>query len=546
MRRLFCLPVLLCLILYASSEARSQFSFNRIAITGEPASVFVAGNPESMVFDSFSGAIIDKDGNIILAGSIESQTGPEEGIWFHRRSLSRLDLHVKENRPAPHPSADAVFGSLNGEQTFGALKLLNGTQFTYRARLRGGNVTSMNDTATYRRGREVLREGRNFTNEHRIGDQFEFEGLAEETARSPFPLLSAELSRDTALQMGDLSLLVEGSELSGGLLGDLRNARPLVIPRSIDVVFRGTVTGAGGTLVPNNETIFAARFTGSAFPRPTIIARQGGGPANARDVRFDSLYEPAAALDRVFFGVRLSGINVGPSNDSAIAQKPPFFGEPFLLLREGDVVAGAEAGVMLGDLGADNLVGGGGLNLIFNNQLVGPDISEQNDWALISAEVDMRGMLNTRALAQEGNFVEGLPAGSALAGLNAPHFQLNLVGDVIFNAQFVGPNGNGDGLFYTRLDQTVPSLIVRTGQEFDIGGGVFRTISDIGLIEMSNPWDGRAAQINDRGEIAFGLTFSDGSQGIFTTVVPEPATIVLACVGGLLIFVSVWRCRLVR
>jgi hypothetical protein len=541
------LPILFCLILIDSFEARSQFSFNRIAVTNDSTPVFVAGNSQSMTFDSFSGPIIDLNGNVILSGSIQSPSGSEEGIWFHRLSSSQLELHAKENSAAPGLGVDAFFGSASGLPAFGPLKLENDTDYTYRARLKGGAITPENDTAVYRRGILVIREGDRFdlsTQDNTlIGDQFEFAGLGQETVRRPFPLLNTDPSSDTTFQMPGFSSPREGTEVIGdGRLGDLRSVRPVAIPRSFDEVFLGTVTDASGQSIPNDQRIFVHRFSNGPA-RPEVIARQGEGPSNAPNLRFDSFYHPATARNHFLFGARLSGLGVGSSNDSAVVLNRRFSDDPFVFLREGHPVAGAGPDVVLGDLGTDNLVGGGGLNFTFNNQLVGPDISEHNDWALISAGVDVRGMLDTRILAQEGDFVEGLPAGSLLAGLDAPHFQLSLMGDVIFNAEFVGPSGNGAGLFYTALEQPGPNLIVRTGQEFDIGGGVFKTVSGIGLMEISNARDGRAAQINDNGEAVFRLTFSDGSQGIFTTVVPEPGTMVLSIVGSIFVFIAAWRRR---
>jgi hypothetical protein len=54
------LAALFCPILF-TSEARSQFVFERIAITGEPTQVYIGGTPESMVFSSLHGPIIDRD-----------------------------------------------------------------------------------------------------------------------------------------------------------------------------------------------------------------------------------------------------------------------------------------------------------------------------------------------------------------------------------------------------------------------------------------------------------------------------------------------------
>jgi hypothetical protein len=401
--------------------------------------------------------------------------------------------------------------------------------------LKGGDTTPNDDSAVYRGGTQIVREGQLYDsygqNEPKVGDLFAFEGLAPETARRAFPFIDAPTWADTGFPISDLSRVAEGAATTDAyLLGDVRDARLLLFPRSPHVIFRGTITGVGGAQLPNNQRIFVRPFLGSSEERAQVIARQGEAPINATDLRIESFYHPATGLIRsggsdlpsVLYAARLSGANVTSSNDSAILTGR------VLSLREGSQVPGAPPGVVFGDLGTDNIVGGGRSGMMFNNQLNGSGISEGNDWALMGSYVNVFSARITRVLAQEGQTVSGLPAGSVLADLDAPHFQFNLDGQAIFNAQFIGPNGNGAGLFYASVAQAEPSLIVRTGQDIDIGGGMFKTISDIGLMEVSNPWDGRASQINDAGQITFSLTFTDGSQGIFVATVPEPGTVALA------------------
>lgn len=539
---------LVLILVFGSSAAFGQFQFGRIVVTGVPTDVTVfdgsQASTQSMTFESLSDNIIDLYGDVAIGGVIQSPNGPEEGIWFHRRSSSTFELHVKENQPALGPGdgtrPNAVYGAADGQRTFGPLKLSTQSGYTYRARLKGGDTTADDDTAVYRHGALVVREGDLFHSQEspRVGDLFEFAGLAQETIRRPLPVRNSGPAADTAVQMPPFNSNFprEGVEVGGfgtqRFLGDLRDVRPLLVPRSLDVVFRGSVTGAGITDA-NDERIFLKPFGGT---RPIELASEGESPAGEPSLQLDSFYHPVTGFDRIYYAARLSGPAVSGSNDSAIVhQRPLLASDHAVLLREGHPIAGATPGALLGDLGSDNIVGGGVFNLLFNNQLLGPGISEGNDWALIVTSVDRAGMFSARALAQEGSHVQGLPANSVLAGLDAPHFQFNLMDEVIFNAQFVGPGASGDALLYANINEPQPRLIVRTGQDFDIGGGVIKAIADIGLIETANSWDGRASQLNDAGQVVFNLTFTDGSQGIFTTAVPEPGTIVLASAAGMVI-----------
>ncbi|MEZ6072461.1 MAG: PEP-CTERM sorting domain-containing protein [Pirellulales bacterium] len=58
--------------------------------------------------------------------------------------------------------------------------------------------------------------------------------------------------------------------------------------------------------------------------------------------------------------------------------------------------------------------------------------------------------------------------------------------------------------------------------------------------------DGRNSLFNDRGQVAFGATFTDGTSGIFVSnavAVPEPASLMLFAVGATLLR---RRCRLLN
>jgi hypothetical protein len=415
------------IVTFSSSRLFGQFLFRPIVVTGQPTdiTVFVGSQTSSQVSDT----IIGVSGDVIFGGSIQTPTGSEDGIWVHRPSLSRVELRAKENLPAPGPDGihlNAVFGDANGQATFGALKVENQTGFTYRARLKGGDTTPNNNTAVYREGILVIREGDLFDSREApiIGDLFEFAGLAQETIRRPFPVRNVEPSADTAFQVPPFtdSFPREGVQIFSQqrFLGDLRDVRPLTFPRSLDVVFRGSVTGQGVTET-NDERIFLAPFGGSN--RPIEIAREGEPLATDQSVQFDSFFHPATGLNndrlhRVSYGARLNGPAVNAANDSAIVQQPPSPSPSTrLLLKEGHAVTGGGAGVVLGDLGTDNIIGGGNFSVLFNNQVVGPGISERNDWALIAAFMNRVGTVSPQVVAQEGATVSGLPPDSVLTGV---------------------------------------------------------------------------------------------------------------------------------
>jgi len=47
--------------------------------------------------------------------------------------------------------------------------------------------------------------------------------------------------------------------------------------------------------------------------------------------------------------------------------------------------------------------------------------------------------------------------------------------------------------------------------------------------------EGIQSALNDAGQLTFGARFTDGSEGVFVAVVPEPATALLAAAVGALV-----------
>lgn len=81
-----------------------------------------------------------------------------------------------------------------------------------------------------------------------------------------------------------------------------------------------------------------------------------------------------------------------------------------------------------------------------------------------------------------------------------------------------GPGGitklNNIGLWISSTPGTAPSLVVRIGDSFSVGG-VARTVSSFALFSASPTTTGARRSFNSIGELVFKLTFTDGSSGIF-------------------------------
>lgn len=89
------------------------------------------------------------------------------------------------------------------------------------------------------------------------------------------------------------------------------------------------------------------------------------------------------------------------------------------------------------------------------------------------------------------------------------------------------PDGNG-----------VLRLIAQKGQLFDVDSGtgedlrIISNLSLVGVLQGSEGLIGKA--LNDHGLLAFYARFTDGTDGIFSVVIPEPSALVLLTIGALL------------
>ncbi len=172
---------------------------------------------------------------------------------------------------------------------------------------------------------------------------------------------------------------------------------------------------------------------------------------------------------------------------------------------------------------------------------------------------------NLSGLATPRGIFVGTPGSGvstiAVAGTTSPdgigiystintNIAFNAAGQVAFLSSLTGQGvtaASDNGLFAGAPGAVVK--IVREGDVIDIDPGeliVNRTVSGILFQTGSGGEDGNAMGLNDSGQLAYRLTFTDGSSGIFTSFiapVPEPSAILLGTGAAHLLAVGVRRCR---
>lgn len=124
---------------------------------------------------------------------------------------------------------------------------------------------------------------------------------------------------------------------------------------------------------------------------------------------------------------------------------------------------------------------------------------------------------------------------STVSGIS--NVSVNLLGQVAYTTNLTGPGvsaglGNGSALWAQDLDGSL-LLIARTGTTFVDALGNSHIVSQIGFGGSANQ-DGQVSSFSDTGDLAFRLSFTDGSSGIFVTHVPAPGAAGLLGLAGLM------------
>jgi len=126
---------------------------------------------------------------------------------------------------------------------------------------------------------------------------------------------------------------------------------------------------------------------------------------------------------------------------------------------------------------------------------------------------------------------------------------LNGAGQIALTGTLTGAgiNDNNDRGIWAQDSAGKLTLIAREGDLLDVDDGPgtdFRTIRNFGFNVSSGNEDGRGSGFNDLGQLAFRVTFTDDTSGIFISslvAVPEPNSLLLALIG-----LMIWRHRIGR
>ncbi len=356
-----------------------------------------------------------------------------------------------------------------------------------------------------------------------------------------------------------------------------------------DIAYHGSVNfGSGGSAV----------WAISNGQSRQVMNRSMTPPGAADGSRFAGFFGGSVLMDglgRVTFGAALEGGAINDFNNQGLWHERN--GQLSALAVEGQQAPGRVAGTNFGFTRMGNAVVNSAGQAAFYSSITGPDApgagfaglwrygddkQEIMAWSGLQADgaatnafysgfgdlsINSQGQVAFRArlsgavfggdslgiwsgvpgkikvVVLEGQQASGLPEGIVFGtGRFAPTnfettFLINSLGQTAFIHQImrkIDGVAMGEGI-WVRDQFGVLQLISKVGDSIEISPGVFRTIATLNFVGGGGNETGATSGFNDRGELAFFASFTDGSSGIFVSskvAIPEPSMGIIIGVSG--------------
>lgn len=521
-------------------QAAAQVRYFTVALSGQPA----PGTSAGVSYSILSVPVLNDAGQAAYGAKlVGSSVTDANDDAIYAGPYAAPQLVARAGDAAPGTAAGVNY------RAFDSPALNDSGQAAYRAFLTGSGVTTANEWAIYggplAAPQLVAREGDAAPGTpagvhyaffdppvlNDVGQAAYFADLAgsgvtfaNNEAIYGGPLAAPQLVARTGNAAPGTMLGVNYSFLDPPALNDLGQ-----------IAYGASLTGVSVTNA-TDRAIYAGTLAA-----PQLVARTGDyAPGTFGGVRYSSLSRQPVLNDlgQAAFFARLSGFGVTDSNDEAIYAG--LLGNFQLVARTGDAAPGTPTGVNYASLSTSATLNDAGQVAYFAD-LAGSGVTAANDQAIFAGPLGA-----PQLVARTGDAAPGTPAGVTYASFfHVP--ALNDAGQAAYLATLSGSGvtpANDRGLFVS-VPAVGELMIAREGDLFDVGGGDFRTIAaggtgiffvNGGVNFYAGHSDDAMTGLSNDGTLAFRLSFTDGTSGIFTaTIVPEPGAMVLVAAGLMLV-----------
>lgn len=200
-----------------------------------------------------------------------------------------------------------------------------------------------------------------------------------------------------------------------------------------------------------------------------------------------------------------------------------------VVARLGDAAPEAGAGVVFSEIVTYGYYAGE--QMVLTAGVSGPDVDDTNAlgiWRERNGSMDL--------LVRTGDQAAGTAEGTVFVDVAFPEAAFNWATNRLGQVAFEGHDSGGESGIWVIDENGDMHLVIRTGTLFDVNDDPLvddlRLISDFGFQVATGVGHGMPRSFNDAGELVFGLTFADGTSGVFTATIPEPASAFALCVLG--------------
>jgi hypothetical protein len=542
------------------SAAAHAATLRTVALSGQQ----VPGMPDGTVFTGFGSPVLNDAGQTAFKGSYSNGSNFGQGVLSEGAGSLNLVGAVGQQVPGM-PDGVTYYNFPNP----GRIVINDAGQTAFGAEITGPGVNFTNSEGIWSSGPDgsapVARSGEQAVGAP-AGVVYEFD--SERSTRQFCFNDAGQVAFQSHLYDSGAGFYIGygiGAKRDGGL--ELVARKGNHAPGTPDGVNFSDLSFPGFTLNNRGQTAFPGILTGSGVDETNntgiwsegsgslaLVAREGSqAPGMPDGAVFNSVVFSAPELNnagQTAFASQVTGGGVDATNNNGIWLSTA--GNLSLAVREGAQAPGTPSGVNFGNSTSWLALNDAG-QIAFLAGLSGAGVSSINSLGLWSGAPGSLALV-----ARTGDHAPGTGDGVVFRSLISPitgdlDLMLNAAGQTALVGQLAGSGINSSNLIgiWATDSHGALQLIARAGDQLEVAPGDFRTIGGLVLpftdsqSRSTGNADGRPSAFNNRGQLAFRATFTDGTSGIFVSnrvAIPEPSALALVAVGVVALLAPIgWR-----